>query len=76
MNCHTQGGRSALMRAAAGGHTDCVRALLEVGADTLAADNAGDTALTLASHEGHSDCVRLLVEAGADKDATTNVRII
>ena len=64
------------MRAAAGGHTDCVRALLEVGAVTMSADNAGDTALTLASHGGHADCVRLLVEAGADKDATTNVRAL
>ena len=59
-------GDTALIDAAARGHSDTVRALLEKGGEVDARDNAGRTALTDAALGGYTDTVRLLLEKGAN----------
>ncbi len=55
-----------LLIAAASGHTDVVRLLLEKGADIHATNNFGHTSLMWAAMDGHTDTVRLLLDWGAD----------
>ena len=62
-----KGGTTALMWAAANGHGDCVRALLDWGAEVNKANSDGNTALHCAAKRGALDCVRLLAEGGADQ---------
>lgn len=60
-------GRTALMRAASRGNTDCVRALLKAGADVNAKFKDGSTVLMWAScGGGRTGCVKPLIAAGAD----------
>ena len=54
------------MRAAGGGHTEVVQALIAAGADVNARDYGGGTALMDAAGEGHVEIVRDLIAAGAD----------
>lgn len=54
-----------LMLAAAHGHLETVRALLDLGADVNAEDMTGWTALHAAARNGYPDIVRLLLERGA-----------
>src|ERR1700760_1724292 len=61
------------MRAAARGHADVVRVLLEAGADACARRADGVTPLILAVFFGHEPAVRLLVECGADASARTGL---
>jgi hypothetical protein len=56
---------SALATAAAHGHTDIVRVLLEGGADVRERQWKTTPALLAASKGGHNEVVRLLSEAGA-----------
>ncbi|CAE7876403.1 ANKRD50 [Symbiodinium sp. KB8] len=58
--------------AAAGGHVEVLRLLLEAGADKNLADNDGSTALMMAAAQGHATVLRLLLEAGADKNLADN----
>ena len=58
--------RTPLALAAQHGHADCVRTLLEFGADVHARDIEIDTPLSIAAAEGHSECVALLIAAGAE----------
>eukprot|EP01083_Nonionella_stella_P086760 241202_1 len=58
---------SALHYAAQGGHADCVRQLIAVGAPIKALPKKGETALHLAVWRDHPDCVQLMVDNGADK---------
>jgi|SRR5882672_2454429 len=60
---------TALKRAAAGGHTATVLALLDSGADINARGESGDTALMIAARAGEKDVVRLLLDKGADTEA-------
>ena len=62
-------GTTALMRAAARGYTDIVRALLEKGGEVDAEDTAGHTALMEAAFGGYTNTVLLLIEKGADVNA-------
>jgi ankyrin repeat protein len=59
-------GRTPLMIAAAEGHLDAVRLLIEAGSDLNLADAEGSTALSLARSYGHLDVAAVLEEAGAD----------
>jgi uncharacterized protein len=61
-------GNTALMEAAARGHTDTVRVLIEKGGEVDATDNAGRTALMEAAFEGYTETVRVLLS----KDANIN----
>ena len=69
----TRGGETPLMRAAARGHEDVVRVLLDAGADACARRADGFTPLILAVFFGHEAVVRLLVERGADPSARTGL---
>jgi ankyrin repeat protein len=63
-------GEPVLLFAAANGHLDIVRLLLQAGADVKAKDDqSGDTALIAAAGGGHSDLIKPLVAAGADVEA-------
>ena len=56
-----------LLSAAAGGHADSAKLLLEAGADKDRADNQGYAPLHHAAIKGNADCLKVLLEAGADK---------
>ncbi|HVX84177.1 MAG TPA: ankyrin repeat domain-containing protein [Phycisphaerae bacterium] len=62
-------GWTALMRAAATGDVEQVRALLAAGADKNASDANGITALQAAAGQGHLTVVQALVAAGVDLEA-------
>jgi hypothetical protein len=61
------------MRAAALGHEEVVRVLLDAGADANACRADGFTPLILAVFFGHEAVVRLLVGRGADTGARTSL---
>lgn len=58
-------GATPVINAAARGHLETLRALLERGGDPNSTDSAGRTALMEAAVGGYSDVVRLLIEKGA-----------
>ena len=64
-------GTTALMEAARYGHTACLTALLEAGAEPNAATDGGMTACMLAVSSGHLRCLEALLEAGADASAVS-----
>ncbi|MBQ6655674.1 MAG: ankyrin repeat domain-containing protein [Ottowia sp.] len=69
-NERDQHGATALMNAAAGGHTGAARLLMERGADpNIATRRDGATALMMAAYRGHADMVRLLLAKGANPNA-------
>ena len=61
-------GRTPIIRAAKGGHTEKVRVLIEEGADVNAKDNLGWTALHEAAYS-ETDIVEVLLDAGIDVNA-------
>ena len=71
VNARNQHGVTALMRAAANGHHQMVRALLQRGADPNITRNDKFTALALAAFFGHTDTVRTLIENGAKTEVVT-----
>lgn len=64
---HQEGGHgtSALMSAAAAGHTEAARALLEAGAPWNAIDKSSRCAGDLTSDGGHREAAEAILEAGA-----------
>jgi len=58
-------GTNGLMIAAAQGHADTVKVLLDAGADVNASDITGWTALHAAVYKGDKQTVALLLERGA-----------
>ncbi len=61
-------GATALIRASARGHSECVDMLVKAKAIVNIAETKRWTALMLAAMEGHTDCVRKLIKAGACVD--------
>ena len=59
-------GKTPLMYAVFGRNIECMRLLIEGGADMNAGDMRGTTALMFASMAGSGDCVKVLLDAGAD----------
>ena len=59
----------ALTLAAANGHNDALRLLVNAGADV---ENLGADAVRAAARSGHFHTARLLIELGADMDAIQN----
>lgn len=55
-------GQTALLLAAAAGHSDCVRLLLERGASVDVADSLGQSPLLLASRNNHLAAVTVLLD--------------
>ena len=64
INASNANGWTALHSAAACGHTEVVRLLLSLGANTNTVDRGGDTPLTMAVKKGHGAIVALLRAAG------------
>ncbi len=62
----TPGGFTAVLFAARQGCVDCIRLLLDAGADIHETNPEKTTALVLALLNGHFDAAKLLVERGAD----------
>ena len=54
------------------GHPECVKLLLEAGADTEFKDKNGMTALHAAAAQSRVKCIRQLVEGGADVNSRDN----
>ncbi|XP_013378957.1 cortactin-binding protein 2-like [Lingula anatina] len=59
-------GNTPLHEAAWCGHTQCVKLLLQHGADTTMRDRDGRTPLHEAACNGRTQCARLLLQQGAD----------
>ena len=55
-----------LQYAATFGHEECIRSLLQVGADVNQEDDVGLTPLINAIEGLHYNCMKILIEAGAD----------
>ncbi|MBA2627652.1 MAG: ankyrin repeat domain-containing protein [Gemmatimonadales bacterium] len=70
-------GRTPLMFAAAGGHTECVRLLITAGADPMRRATYGHaprrTALEIAIEYGRLECVGALLDAGVPINGTWRV---
>ena len=64
---------TALWVAAAKGHFDVVRLLIEQNAEVDRRTSSNSTPLRAAVFDGHLDIVRCLVENGADVNARTNI---
>ena len=66
LNIFTKLGRNALWYAAAGGHVDCVKVLLEHGVDNEVGDNTDLSPLAAACKAGHVTMMNLLAKSGMD----------
>jgi hypothetical protein len=69
---YEEGGGTCLMQAAANGHLDICRLLIDKGAQMEAKDRYGSTALHYAAGRGQLEIVRLLCDRGADVEARNN----
>ncbi|KAH6321384.1 hypothetical protein HBI38_104360 [Parastagonospora nodorum] len=58
---------TSLYRACRQGHLECVRLLLERGANAQAKDDGGTSCLAIAKQRGHQEIVKLLEEKGASE---------
>ncbi len=59
------GGNTALIIASTNCHIECIKLLIENGADVNIGNIEGDTPLIFASSIDHIECVKLLIEKGA-----------
>ncbi len=69
---HPEVRATPLQYAAAGGHLDAVRTLLDAGAKIDAVDSVGRTPLMWAASKGNEEVVQELLKRGADAKSTTN----
>jgi ankyrin repeat protein len=67
-----ESGDSALSCASKSGHIDCVRDLIDAGADVNARNRHGETALMFASYENRPELAQILLNNGADANLATN----
>jgi len=67
LNVKDQKGQTALMAAAYRGHTDCMKVLLDKGANVNIIDKAGKTALMYAREKNHTEIIEVLKQYGAKK---------
>jgi ankyrin repeat protein len=58
----TDSDRTAVHKAAAGGHEMCLRWLMGLQADFLVKDVSGLTPMHLAARNGHEDCLRYMLD--------------
>lgn len=68
------GGRTALWSAATSGHVECVRLLLDAGANPDLRDVSGRAALEKALTNQHNEVVNLLLQAGANTEGVNGGR--
>jgi ankyrin repeat protein len=61
-----QSGMTALMKAAASGHTEVIRLLAAMGAD-VACDDSGQTAIEHAVLGGNTECIAILQMYASDR---------
>ena len=61
-----EAGSTAVHKAAANGHLDVLKLLIQHGGDVELADISGCTPLHVAARNGHLTCVKYLVLQGAD----------
>jgi hypothetical protein len=66
-------GQTALTLSAMEGHLECLKLLLEQGADIGATSAGGMTALHAAANRYQEACIKELLDAGADSNAETDL---
>lgn len=66
------GNRTPLMLASVSGQQECVRLLLDAGAQITAAPDNFCTPLHFAAEKGHTACIQTLLQAGAAVNAANN----
>ncbi|KAL5509360.1 hypothetical protein EMCRGX_G004720 [Ephydatia muelleri] len=71
-----QDGWASLMRAAYHGHANCVRALVNRGADVNHCNNVGRTSLMYASGISNAECVKVLLDGGAQINLKEEERLM
>jgi len=75
INCQTKFGATPLILASKGGHIDCLKLLLNHGADPNIQYRGNQNALLFAAGNGHYECIELLIEhqVNLDQANTQNV---
>ena len=73
VNAINEYGSTALILSSRAGHLDCVKFLLQQGADINTSAKYAYTALLLSAYYGHLDCIKFLLQQGADIN-TRNAR--
>lgn len=71
VNMKNESGDSALGCATKSGHLDCVRDLIEAGADVNSSNRHGETALMFATYENHPKLAQFLIDNGANPNIAT-----
>ena len=64
---------AGLLRAAARGDADAIRAEIAAGTPVDTRNTKGETALLVATHQNHVDAARVLIGAGADVNAKDSI---
>eukprot|EP00798_Chlamydomonas_sp_ICE-L_P022789 gene22789-biopygen31438 len=67
------GGRTPLHNAAREGHVECIKALLDRGAEVETQDNYGRTPLQDAAWKGNVECIKALLDRGAEVNTQDSV---
>jgi len=62
-----KGGLTSVHSAAQGGHLECLRLLIENGAEVNSVSNKGETPADFAAQGGHIECLRFLRENGGEE---------
>ena len=76
VNASNSDGDTAMMLAAANGHTEIARLLIVSGANIDNKDSIGRTELMLVSRNGHREIAQLLIAAGADVNSKANYTLL